>query len=333
MHTLSFLLIAVDRRGGALGAGTAAGIAILTRPNLLPLFAVAPTYQLARLIIAKRSMWEISQHVMLFGLLVIPACVTIAIINRTAWGSALQSGYGSLRDLFGTSNIWTNLLLYPRVVATLIPVALLAPYAWLAPRSGDRVTIIALGAWALVVVLLYIAFPAYDSEWNLRFLLPALPPLFVLAAMTALSLAGALIERHTVACVIVVALVGGYGVHMARKNGAFDMEHVRRYAAIGKYIERELPQRAVLFALYHSGSVTYYSGRPTLRWDLLAPSRLDPLVDVLQQRGYVPYLLVDTDERDLFLARYLGHSRLGTLDWRPVVSMYTPPVQLYAIPR
>jgi hypothetical protein len=330
---MSFLLICFDRRTGALGAGAAAGLAILTRPNLVFLFAIAVLYMVARLVIAKRSAREISQHVLLFGLFSVPASLTIAIINRAIWGAVLQSGYGSLHDLFGRSNIWTNLLLYPRVVAALMPVALLAPVAWFARRTGDRVTSVALSAWVLVVGLIYIAYPAYDSEWNLRFLLPALPPLFVLATIAALWLADSFVVRQPEVCLIVVALVCGYGVHTARKNGAFEMEHIRRYAAIGKYIQRELPQRAVLFALYHSGSATYYSGRPTLRYDLLAPSRLDPLVDVLQRRGYVPYLLIDNDERAQFLARYRGHSRFGALDWQPIVSMYTPPVQLYAIPR
>jgi hypothetical protein len=41
----------------------------------------------------------------------------------------------------------------------------------------------------------------------------------------------------------------------------------------------------VLLAMAHSGSATYYSGRPTLRYDLLAPSRLDRVVDVLRERG------------------------------------------------
>jgi hypothetical protein len=88
----------------------------------------------------------------------------------------------------------------------------------------------------------------------------------------------------------------------------------------------------VLLAMLHSGSARYYSGRPTLRYDLLAPSRLDGLVEELTQRGYVPYLLIDADEREAFQSHYRGQSRLAALDWAPVVTSKTSDVQIYAIP-
>jgi hypothetical protein len=52
----------------------------------------------------------------------------------------------------------------------------------------------------------------------------------------------------------------------------------------------------------------------------------------LKQRGYVPYLVIDSTERAEFEARYRGHSRLGALDWPPLVRMYTPPVEIYSVP-
>lgn len=335
--TLSFLLITHDRRVAALGAGAAAGAAILTRPNLVPLLAVALAFIAARLISAQRPVRELGQHVILFAMLPIPACVAIALLNRVLWGSVLQSGYGSLTDLFSLSNIWPNLLLYPRVVATLIPVALLAPVVFFTFRdaggsvNGDRVTIVAFSAWIAVVVAVYLPFPAYDSAWNLRFLLPAIAPLLLMATVAARSLAGTRVERHTVAGVIVVAIVCGYGVHRARKSGAFATEYLQRFSAIGEYIDRELPQNAVLLAMAHSGSATYYSGRPTLRYDLLAPSRLDRVVDVLRERGYVPYLVLDSTERADFQTYYRGSSPLAALDWSPLVTMRSPSVEIYSL--
>ena len=157
---------------------------------------------------------------------------------------------------------------------------------------------VALGAFVIVVFLAYVAFPLFDSDWNLRFMLPAVSPLLVLASIAALSLAGRLFETRQVAYLMaMLIIVGGYGVDYARDRGAFETSHLRKFADAGDYIRRQLPQRTVLFAMLHSGSATYYTGRPTLRWDLLAPSDLDRLVSELIRRGYVPYLLLDKDER------------------------------------
>ena len=328
--TLAFALAAVGRRLAAAGAGVAAAAAILTRPNLVPVLAVAAAFLAARLIIAKRPFRDVLLHVFLFALFAIPACFAVAALYDALWGSVTNSGYGSLEQLFSIANVWPNLVLYPRSTILLLPVALLAPIACFVTR--DRFPTLVLASWAAVVVLVYISFPAFDAEWTLRFLIPAVPPLMVLASVAVFSIGGRLAETHRAVALLVVAAVAGFGVHTARSHQAFDVEHERRYAAVGRYIARELPERAVLLAMLHSGSANYYSGRPTIRYDLLAGSRLDPLVEILKQRGYVPYLVIDSTERADFEARYRGHSRLGALDWPPLVQMYSPPVEIYSVP-
>jgi 4-amino-4-deoxy-L-arabinose transferase-like glycosyltransferase len=328
--TLAFVLASFDRRLAAAGTGMAAGLAILTRPNLVPVLAIVVALLAGRLIVAKRPFRDVFVHVLLFSLVAIPACFAVAALNNALWGSAVQSGYGSLGQLFSVANVWTNLVVYPRAVVTLLPVAVLAPIAWFVHR--ERFATLSLGAWAVVVVLIYLVFPAYDAQFSLRFLVPAIPPVMVLVSVTAYSLAGQLAARHQVASFLVIAAVAGSGVHTARSLRAFDLEHERRYAAIGHYIARELPERAVLLAMLHSGSANYYSGRPTIRYDLMSATRLDPLVEILRQRGYVPYLLIDSDERAAFQAQYREHSRLGALDWPPLVRMHSPPVEIYPVP-
>jgi hypothetical protein len=328
--TLTFALASLDQRVAAVGAGIAAAAPILTRPNLGPVLVVAIAFLAARLIVARRPFRDVCLHVVLFALLAIPACFAVAALNIALWGSAVNSGYGPLGALFSVSNVWPNLLVYPRAITTLIPVALLAPVALFVSR--ERFATLSLGSWAAVAVLVYLPFPAYDSEHSLRFLIPAIPPLMVLASVAASSLGARLGQTHQIASLLVIATVANSGVHTARSLQAFDMEHERRYRAIGHYIARELPERAVLLAFLHSGSANYYSGRPTIRWDLLEASRLDSLVDMLRQRGYEPYLVIDAIERAAFHAQYRGHSRLGALDWQPLVGMYSPPVEIYSIP-
>jgi hypothetical protein len=328
--TLAFVLASGDRRSAAAGGGAAAAVAILTRPNLVPVLGIAVAFLAGRLIVAKRPVREICLHVFLFSLFAIPACVAVAALYNALWGSVVKSGYGSLDQLFSVANVLPNLVLYPRSTILLMPVALLAPIAWFVSR--DRFTTLMLGSWAAVVVLVYVAYPAFDAEWTLRFLVPAIPPLMVLTSVVVYSVVGRPTETHRVVFVLMVAAVAGSGVHTARTHQAFDLEHERRYAAVGRYIARELPQRAVLLAMLHSGTANYYSGRPTIRYDLLAGSRLDPLVEIVKQRGYVPYLVIDWSEREEFQSRFRGHSRLAALDWPPLVQMYSPPVAVYSIP-
>jgi hypothetical protein len=335
---VAMALACLDHRVSALGAGAAAGLAILTRPNLLPLIAIVGGLLIWRLVAARRPIGHSIQHAVLFALFPIAACVSIAAINRVLWGSALMSGYGPLTVLFSVANIWPNLLLYPRLVATQMPVVLLIPIAaflvWRRPGwrdrvSGDRSLMIAFGACAVAVFLAYVAYPVYDAALNLRFLLPAVPFLLVLAIVSALSLAGRLVEMHRAACGLVLLIVAGYGVDQARELGAFRTDPAQKFAAAGRYLAQRLPERAVVLAMLHSGSATYYSGRPIVRYDLLPPSRLDGVVEALRQRGYVPYLLLDAEERAGFQSRYRGHSSLALLDWPPVFTLNSRDVEVH----
>src|SRR5688572_3272260 len=260
---LAMVLATIDRRTSAFGAGGAAGLAILTRPNLVPLAAVVLGLLIWRQTAAGRSRGHVFHHVVLFSLPAALACLVIAALNDVLWGSPLMSGHGALSALFGISNVWSNVVLYPRVFVQQMPVVLALPVAWLLGRrmphwrvsaDSDRTLGVALGAFAILVVLGYIAYPAFDSSWSLRFLIPAVPAVIVLASLAAFSLAGRLFETEVVA-LIALAVVGGYGVHTARTHGAFELEGLRRYAVIGRYIDRELPEHAVLLSMLHSGKI------------------------------------------------------------------------------
>src|SRR5205814_663317 len=75
--------------------------------------------------------------------------------------------------------------------------------------------------------------------------------------------------RVTVTAVTIVLVAyttrfnNGHGMFGALKEGE------RRYADVGTYIQQALPRNAVIFAVQESGSVRYYSGRMTIRWDLV----------------------------------------------------------------
>jgi hypothetical protein len=339
---LALLLAAIDRRDAALASGVATGLAILTRPNLVPVAMVVGGIFIWRLIAAPRSRSLAVQQLLLFGLPGIAASLTIAAVNHALWGSMLTSGYGSLVDQppFSPRALWPNLLIYPRAIVTQTPIALaLVMTVFVRKAQHDRMTargerIMAMMLWSCVAVVaaLYAAYPAFDSEFNLRFLLPLVAPLIVLSSAAALSLARRSIETAPGLCLLALLILGGYGVDYARDRGAFNVDHLQEFSEAGEYVKRELPERAVLLSMLHSGSATYYSGRPTLRWDLLAADRLERLVSELAERGYTPYLLLDRNERADFQSHYREHSRLAALDWPPVVSLRSDDVRIYAIP-
>ena len=82
----------------------------------------------------------------------------------------------------------------------------------------------------------------------------------------------------------------------------------------------ELPQNVILLSMQHSGSVRYYSGRPTLRWDLLNQEWLERALTFLGEQGYRPLILLEEWERPLFTQRFTGHTKLAALDWQPIAT-------------
>jgi len=70
-----------------------------------------------------------------------------------------------------------------------------------------------------------------------------------------------------------------------------------------------------------SGSVLYYTGRPTVSWDTLDPADLDRALAFVGEQGYPPYLLFEIDEEETFRERFGRVSVIGRLDWPPKVQV------------
>ena len=68
---------------------------------------------------------------------------------------------------------------------------------------------------------------------------------------------------------------------------AFELQTFERhFIDAGNFVGNRLPQNAVVFTVKNSGSVRFYSGRPTITWDSLDAEALDRAVDTLRQAGY-----------------------------------------------
>ena len=323
--------LALMIRGRFLGAGVCAGLALLTRPNLTPLGLCVVPWVAYEAYVRARTRSAAARAVLEFGVPFALAFASVLTLSYTIYGDPLMSGYGAARDLFGLQYISGNLARYPvwlwQTQTPFVYLALGAPLlAWLAHRgrrSNTENNLPAVGrvlwatGFAAVVIGCYLGYFPFDAWWYLRFLLPALPVLLALAAWVACRAIGALAVhwRAPVTVVLILALASIY-VQTAREGLAFSLrEGEQRYVRAGRYAAEHLPLRSVFICVQHSGSLRFYGGSLTLRWDWLDPAWLDRTVDHLRRAGYHPYFALEIQEEDAFRERFSAASPLGRLDW------------------
>jgi hypothetical protein len=314
-------LIARSGPWAACVAGLAAGAAIMTRPNLVPL-TIAPVLLL---------MWPLRDAAMrgaavvrllAFAPGVLLGSATVATFNQYWFGSPLTSGYGSLDPLYSWSFAWPNIRNFSTWLAEtqtpLIALAIAGPFALrhLSPASSRQAgATAALTTFVLAVLGLYLFYFPFEPWWNLRFILPAFPVVmvFMAAALVVLGQRWRGDQGLLAAAALVLAL-SAHGVATARERSAFDTAMERRYVHVGHYVRDHLPDRTVVLAVLHSGSIRLYADRPTIRWDWLAPDELDPLIGRLVALGFDPYLVVEREEVATLRKRFEGASAVSHLE-------------------
>ncbi len=284
-----------------------------------------------------------TQRMLLFAAGSIPACLAVALINWRLYGSPLASGYAPFAVLFNWSHVWPNLARYPRwLLETETPFVLLAliapfvlqpiPAARLDQPSPRTIGVVWL-CFIATIFLSYLFYLPFDEWWYLRFLLPAYPPILVLSSAALVRLLTPFTrvapDAKGFAAAAVVALVARHGVDYAVNRGAPDLWRAeQRYLTVGEYVAT-LPDRAVLICMQHSGAARYYSGRITVRYDVMRPTDLDLVLAELRRLGYYPYLVLDDWEEPTFRDRFKGRSALAALDWTPVAQLHSNQVRIY----
>lgn len=337
---LAIASLLLPGRKAAVGAGVAAGLAILTRANVAFLAGILGAMLLWEW--RGRTVSDARARVLPFAAGVLPACLIIAGINWHLYGSPLRSGYGALGDVLSWSHLSPNLARYPRwLLESETPIVLFACVAALLPRRAARRgsglfeprTVAAVWACFIFAVMAFYQFylPQFSS---LRFLLPAYPPLLVLAGA---GLTSALLPLRRLSwfapgalALMVTVAAAWHGISHASRQNVFEYwKSELRYETLGHYVTTSLPERAAVLSVLHSGSVRYYSGRLTVRFDWIAPTDLDVVLEELRRRGYHPYIALDEAEESSFRERFRGHSALAPLDWMPMAFLYANRVRVY----
>ena len=299
-------------------SGVAAALALLTRPNLVPL--VVPmgvlvvhgardhTHRLARLL-----SWGIPASLGVVG---------VALANAVLYGSPLHSGYGGLESLYSPRYTWTNLARFATwLVQTQTPYILLA----VAAASWQARWCI---AFALCVLACYVWYMPFDNWTYLRFLLPALPLLLAAAAATLLMLVRRFDLPNGTVAAMALALVCA-GLWQGREAFSLAAGEARYRAAAD--VVRTLPPNAVVISNLHSGSIRSYADRITLRYEWLGEDEYNDALRTLREHGHPVYTLLDGDEVATFRQRYERVADLSWLDGLPL-DVINGRVFLYGVP-
>lgn len=305
----------------AAAAGLAAAVGILIRPNLAPAAAIMAIWYIRPIQRADHGRGRAIVNLLSFAAAASVGVIATAAINAHLHGSPLRSGYGGLGDLFAPANVWPNLQRYVSWMVeaeAALPLAgmlaLLVPLRRVWPGAKDR---LAAGVIALFVLTLwaqYMFYLVFDVWWYLRFLLASWPFLMLGLASAALALVRS--RRPIVRAIIIVAFVG-LGVRnlvFAARASVFHLwEGERRYVTMGMLVRSHTEPGSVLISLQHSGSLRYYGGRVTVRFDNVDDDWMDRAVQWLADNGAHPYLVVEEWELPEFRRRFASQRVLDRL--------------------
>ena len=301
----------------AVAAGAASALAILIRPNLVPIAAVLFVWLAFDR--RERRAWV---PAIAFVLAMLPGPLIVAALNARLYGSPLSSGYGDIGQLFSLNYVPVTLTRYATWFAeTQTPLAFAGIILLvLAPRPLWPTPALRANAWLLAAVaastwILYSVYQPFGAWWFLRFLLPSWPALSIGTVALLVWVSRFRVGARTRA-VAVIAL-GLYGLAIARQRDVFPVEEgERRYATIATFVQRLTDPQAMVLASIHTGPTRYYAGRASMRFDLLDPAWLDRTADWLTQQGRHPYVLVEDWEMPMFTSRFAGN-RLADLGASP----------------
>lgn len=305
-------------------AGVFCGLTLLVRPNLLPLALIV------LLAVGIRDSGFGIRNVARFGTAAIPFGLLVLGLNNQLYGSVWKTGYGTTNQLFALSNISVNAARYSTwLLETHTPFVLLAfgaPFLLAREKRADAWLALAL---IVSLCLIYFAYTPFDDWSYLRFLLPAIALMIVLASAVLCSVVSGF--SRTAIVLAITAAIAFFCLRVADARLVFNLQALeQRYRTAGIVVRDRLPNGAVVLSVWDSGAVRFHGHKEALSWEALDPAWLDRSLDWLRQNGHRPYLLLESWEEPGFRNRFGTHSDTGKLDWPPkfeidrVVRIYDP---------
>jgi hypothetical protein len=326
---LTFFFLLEQSVVAAAAAGLSAGLSILIRPNLVLLAVPLGIWLLCRRDVAGPFVRTRVLPAAAFAIAAGLGVGAVAAINQHLYGSPASSGYGRFEDQVALARMLPNLRRYcswfvetHTVVPLLGLIPLAAPMRRFWPRMADR-TVFA--AFASVIVLLwgfYVAYLEFDSWGYLRFLLPSWPLIMNGLGAIAVWVGTFGTGARWVAGIAIVAVGLSNTVQASHRDVFGQRQAARHEAPIGRLVMTRTPPNSVLLTAERSGSMRYYGGRITLRYDLLHPDWLDRAVAWLGTRGVRVYAVLDRRQADEAKARFSSQRSAAAFE-RPFL-IYEP---------
>jgi hypothetical protein len=239
-----------------------------------------------------------------------PLVLAVAVINTMLYGAPWSAGHGSLGELYSWTFAGQNLIDYSKWLwateTPFIALSLMPLIAW--RRSGlSRAAYGFVVSFIAAVWLSYVFYRVYGLWLYLRFLLPIIPLLIVLASVGLAMAVRRISDRGGQIALALLIVTAALTLRVGVIRGEQVLGHWREgvpYTSVGEYVRQRLPSNAVVFTVQHSGSIRYYADRLTLRWDFLPADWWPRAVNVLTERGYRPYVLLTAEEDEVFRARF-----------------------------
>lgn len=298
--TAAFLLALRGSGSTAFYSGLAAGFAVMTRPALLIAGALMPVMSFKGDNARGRALLSAS------GLAI--GVIAQMTIQNYLFGSPFSTGYGSAANLFAIGYLDNNLGIFARhgwtVLGALFLPGLILGLIGARPEPRWKPAAI-FGA----VALPYCFYLPFDHWETLRFLLPGLVPLTIVAADGLIHVAR--FSRKpavtTIVVTVLIAFTAWRSESLLRRSSVWDVSTLEaRYPLAGEWINVNTPLQSVVLANQHSGSLRWYGKRQTLRWDFIAPDQLVTSVRELQSHGATVYVALEGDEVAMFDQRFAG---------------------------
>jgi hypothetical protein len=313
---------------GVLLAGALTGLAILVRPNLVFLAVFPWLAAIARSGHAARAL----RATLWFATASVPFALLVGAIDDYLYGSPLRSGYGNLGPGFSLRFAAENVVNYP---AWWLSSQGVLAFFWVlaifrsSPMRRERLILAGFAACVGLSYLFYLPF----HDWSfLRFGLPAIGIAFLFTADLVDWIARGRVEWRVVGFAGLIVAMGIHAVHFSRAGRVLASgERDHRYVVAGLDTLTHTPPEAVVLTVEHSGSIRYYSGRLTMRWDMLEPEWLDRAIEIFRRKGVPVYAMFEHVEEPVFRERFRGQRALTELDRGPLSVGSNRQLRLYAL--
>ena len=249
-----------------MAAGAAFAISVLVRPTnivlILPL-AVAARFQLRKLVAIAAG-----------GL---PFAIALLAYQWIVYGHPFQTSYGSIFGWLSAKNVAPSSRVFSSWLITIsTPLVFPGGFGILFDRTRDLWIRLFLAVWFLVFFGLYSLWAPFSDLWVMRYLLPGMPGLIFGALLVLESIARTRVLK--IAVVVMMALMLIRPAMCLRTYDTLNVdEELSVHPEIVAWTESHLPRNAVVMSGSFSGAFYYYTGRFSIRPNMLDNDRFQLL--------------------------------------------------------